>query len=219
MTEDLRNVLYRFFEANMKMAHYLLYSEKYTYEDAYLEMCPNKSEKDQTLISLISFYYAIGVTSPISQSILDEVYEDYIKYATVISDDSKALTVFKVFEDLIEVEWLQRTKEILVGKIAFQQKFYSSEAGIYFAQKKNKGPIPDEQKRKWEALPNNTFSTKESLHEYLDEQALKFAIEVSVKKLANEIEVEQSRIGKRNEEERQDAKKSILESIKSKLKR
>src|SRR5690606_16287549 len=66
-----------------------------------------------------------------------------------------------------ELDWLERTKSILEGKLAYKQNEDSYEASIYYLEKMKKGPATAKEKEEWKILSSNLEEAERSYNDHL----------------------------------------------------
>lgn len=183
---------YRKMKSLIKQATETIYSEQFDFENI-LKRLTGKSDE---LTALMAIKFGVYLDEPVSKDDIKEAIKE-VQLSKIEFKEERQMEVFlKSLKDDTELDWLERTKSILEGKLAYKQNEYSYEAAIYHLEKLKKGPSTAKEKEKWKTLSSNLEETKKNYNDHLqkltdiqdDEQSKKAAQAVLDKMIAERDE-------------------------------
>lgn len=154
---------YRNMKSLIRQATETVYSEQFDFESILAKL----STRTDRLQALIAIKFAVYIDEPITRDDIKQALEEVHSAKRDLKEDGEMKTFLKILQESTEVDWLERTKSILEGKLAFKQNEYSYEAAIYHLEKVKKGPASLKEKEKWKVLSSNLEQAERNYNEHL----------------------------------------------------
>jgi phage-related minor tail protein len=145
-----------------------LYSELFDF-DKVLEKLSSKAGKLEVLIAI---KLAASLNSPLTKNDIKEAMSELISSKADLEDNSEMNIFLNLLQESTELDWLEKTKRILKGKLAYKQNQYSYEASIYHLEKTKKRPASTNERAKWATLSENLEQAQKNYDDHI--QKLKF---------------------------------------------
>ncbi len=165
----------------IKQATETIYSERFDFDNI-LQRLLTQTDKLQALIAI---KFAVYLDEPISKDDIKQALEEIYSAKDELKEEGEMQAFLKILQESTEIDWLERTKTILEGKLAFKENKYSYEASIYHLENIKKSPAPQKEKDKWKALSNNLEEAQKNYDDHL--QKLKEAEEQESTKAAQAV--------------------------------
>lgn len=177
------NFLKKYFEQKkmkslIKQATETIYSEQFDF-DSILKKLLTQTDKLQALIAI---KFATYINEPIGKEDIKQAIEEINSAKNDLKEEGEMKAFLKILQESTEVDWLERTKTILEGKLALKQNKYSYQASIYHLESIKKGPASSKEKAKWKVLSSELEVAQKNYNSHL--QKLKEAEEQESTKAA-----------------------------------
>lgn len=203
-----------------------IYSEQFDYEIA-LKRLEMKSDK---LTALIAIKFAVYLDEPVSKEDIKQAIKEVQLSKIEFKEEEQMEGFLDSLKDDTEIDWLERTKSILEGKLAYKENEYSYEAAIYHLEKIKKGPASAKEKEKWKTLSSNLEEAEKNYNNHVqklmdvqdEEQSRKAAQAVLDKMIAERDERRKHMTDEEIQNEIAQAKidrENILSDLKQQLKK
>lgn len=217
---------FRQMKSLIKQATETIYSEQFDYEVA-LQRLEMKSDK---LTALIAIKFAVYLDEPVSKDDIKQAIKEVHLSKIEFKEKEQMEGFLDSLKDDTEIDWLERTKSILEGKLAYKENEYSYEAAIYHLEKIKKGPSTAKEKEKWKTLSSNLEEAEKNYNDHVqklmdvqdEEQSRKAAQAVLDKMIAERDERRKHMTDEEIQNEIAQAKidrENILSDLKQQLKK
>lgn len=147
----------------IKQATETIYSEQFDF-DTILNKLLTQTDKLQALIAI---KFAAYNNEPMCKDDIKQALEEINSSKKDLKEDGEMKAFLKILQESAEVDWLERTKTILEGKLAFKQNKYSYDASIYHLESIKKGPASQKEKAKWKALSTELEVAQKNYDDHL----------------------------------------------------
>lgn len=154
---------FRQMKSLIKQATKTIYSEQFDFEIV-LQRLTVKSDK---LTALIAIKFAVYLDEPVSKDDIKQAIKEVQQSKIEFKEEEQMEVFLDSLKDDTEIDWLERTKSILDGKLAYKENEYSYEAAIYHLEKIKKGPSTPKEKEKWKTLSSNLEAAEKIYNNHL----------------------------------------------------
>ena len=149
-------------KALVKQVTESIYSEQFDFSG----MLTNLLGQTNTLQALIAIKIAVTADEPISRNDIEQALEEVYLCERDLNEAEMQIFL-KTLEESSEIDWLERAKSILEGKLALKENEYSYEAAIYRLEKIKKGPATLKERNKWKILSSNLEQAEKNYNDHL----------------------------------------------------
>lgn len=170
----------------MKLATEAIYSEQFDFEHTLNVL----SAKTNTLSALMAIKFAIPKDEPVDRTDIKQALSE-IRSTEKEFQGTREMEVFlNLLKESTEIDWLEKTNDILERKLAYKSNEYSYEGCIYLAEKTKKGPTTKLERANWKKLAEELKEASldlERIEAELDEERSKANAQLALNKMIAEM--------------------------------